>query len=202
MGRQNSTMTTGISALVFGKQGRHEDGNSGVIMQELTGYQLTQLAVFTDQMPRFQNSLKHHININQLAEISASVRAPDMLLLRPELTKFWLVRRQGKDQSILKALEQYFPMDLTGSKVVIQLSGSDTIRLINRFCAVDLSCSSGKFLATAIHHVPIHILKNSATGYVLFLPRSYAESLAELLHRAAMQFGVDVKSVAEWDIMG
>ena len=44
MNRQNNKMTTGISALVLGKQGRHEDGRSGVIMQELTGYQLVQLA--------------------------------------------------------------------------------------------------------------------------------------------------------------
>ena len=80
------------------------------------------------------------------------------------------------------------------------LSGADAARLINRFCAVDLSCSKGKFLATALHHVPVHILKSSATAYLLFLPRSYAESLAELLYHSALQFGVDVKSVAEWSM--
>ena len=31
MNRQNNKMTTGISALVLGKKGRHEDGRSGVI---------------------------------------------------------------------------------------------------------------------------------------------------------------------------
>ena len=58
----------------------------------------------------------------------------------------------------------------------------------------------GKFLATALHHVPVHILKSSATAYLLFLPRSYAESLAQLLYHSALQFGVDVKSVAEWSM--
>ena len=200
MDRRNIKMKIGISALVLGKQGRHEDGRSGVIMQELTGYQLVQLAVFPDQMPRFQKSLMQLTNIDQLADISASARTPKMLLLRPEFTKFWLVRKRGEGQTLVKALAHYFPLDLTGSKVVIRLSGADAARLINRFCAVDLSCPKGKFLATALHHVPVHILKSSATAYLLFLPRSYAESLAELLYHSALQFGVDVKSVAEWSM--
>ncbi len=200
MDRQNSKMTTGISGLFLGKQGRHEDDRPGVIMQELTGYQLTQLAVFPEQMPKFQTGLMQLINIDQLADISASARTSDVLLLRPEFTKFWLVRQRGEESTLSQALAQYFPLDLTGSKVVMRLSGADAARLINRFCAVDLGCPKGKFLATAIHHVPVHILKASATAYLLFLPRSYAESLAELLHHSALQFGVDVKSVAEWDI--
>ena len=200
MNRQNNKMTTGISALVLGKQGRHEDGRSGVIMQELTGYQLVQLAVFPDQIPRFQTSLTQLINIDQLADISSSARTSNMILLRPEFTKFWLVRQRGGEQTFFKALAHYFPLDLTGSKVVVRLSGAYAARLINRFCAVDLSCPKGKFLATALHHVPVHILKSSATAYLLFLPRSYAESLAELLCHSALQFGVDVKSVAEWSM--
>ena len=200
MDRQNSKMTTGISGLVLGKQGRHEYDRPGVIMQELTGYQLTQLAVFPEQMPKFQTGLMQLINIDQLADISVSARTSDVLLLRPEFTKFWLVRQRGEESTLSQALAQYFPLDLTGSKVVMRLSGADAARLINRFCAVDLGCPKGKFLATAIHHVPVHILKASATAYLLFLPRSYAESLAELLHHSALQFGVDVKSVAEWDI--
>ena len=200
MNGRNDKMTTGISALVLGKQGRHEEGRSGVIMQELTGYQLVQLAVFPDQMSRFRASLMQLINIDQLADISASARTSNMLLLRPEFTKFWLVRKRGEKQPLFKALAHYFPLDLTGSKVVMRLSGADAAQLMNRFCAVDLSCPKGKFLATALHHVPVHILKSSATAYLLFLPRSYAESLAELLYHSALQFGVDVKSVAEWSI--
>ena len=202
MDRQYDKTTTGIAVLVPGKQGKYENGLAGVIMQELMGYQLIQLSVFPEQMHRFQTSLKQHINIDQLADISVSVRASDMLLLRPEFTKFWLVRQRGEEQTLFKALAHYFPLDLTGSKVVVQLSGEDAARLINRFCAVDLRCHVGKFLATALHHVPIHILKTSASVYLLFLPRSYAESLAELIHHAALQFGVEVKSVAEWAIKG
>ena len=169
-------------------------------MQELTGHQLVQRAVFPDQIPRFQTSLMQRINIDQLADISSSARTSNMLLLRPEFTKFWLVRQRGEEQTLFKALAHYFPLDLTGSKVVMRLSGADAARLINRFCAVDLSCSKGEFLATALHPVPVHILKSSATAYLLFLPRSYAESLAELLYHSALQFGVDVKSVAEWSM--
>ena len=94
------------------------------------------------------------INIDQLADISSSARTSNMILLRPEFTKFWLVRAGWRANSF-KALAHYFPLDLTGSKVVMRLSGADAARLINRFCAVDLSCPKGKFLATALHHVPV-----------------------------------------------
>ena len=140
MNGQNNKKTTGISALVIGKQGRLEDGRSGVIMQELTGYQLVQLAVFPDQIPRFQTSLMQLTNIDQLADISSSARTSNMILLRPEFTKFWLVRQRGGEQTLFKDLAHYFPLDLTGSKVVVRLSGANAARLINRFCAVDLSC--------------------------------------------------------------
>ena len=76
MDRWNSKTTTGISGLALGKQGRHEDGRPGVIMQELTGYQLTQLAVFPEQMPKFQTGLMQLINFDQLADISSSAALP------------------------------------------------------------------------------------------------------------------------------
>ena len=200
MSMQRDKTKTGIAALPLGKRGKNRDGRCGVIMQELTGYQLLQFAVFSDQMPQFKTNIKKYINIDQLADISASVRTSDMLLMRPEFGKFWLVRQQGGVQAFSSAMSHYFPLDLTGSKVMLRLSGVDAARLINRFCAVDLSGPPGKFLATALHHVPIHILKIAGSGYLLLLPRSFAQSLAELLHHAALQFGVDVKSVAEWGI--
>ena len=108
MDRQNSKMTTGISGLVLGKQGRHEYDRPGVIMQELTGYQLTQLAVFPEQMPKFQTGLMQLINIDQLADISVSARTSDVLLLRPEFTKFWLVRQRGEEQTLFNQLTASF----------------------------------------------------------------------------------------------
>ncbi|MEC7208812.1 MAG: hypothetical protein VXW11_07005, partial [Pseudomonadota bacterium] len=95
-------------------------------------------------------------------------------------------------------LARYFPLDFSGSRVLLKLSGRDAQTLINRFCAVNLSCESGRFLATGIHHVPVHILKRAETDYVLFLPRSFAESLSETLHHTALQFGVEVRRPASW----
>ena len=79
MNGQNNKMTTGISALVLGKQGRHEDGRSGVIMQELTGYQLVQLAVFPDQMHGFARDLyrRHAVLTAQtFGQIHGAIKQP------------------------------------------------------------------------------------------------------------------------------
>ena len=54
MNRQQNKMTT--LPKLCSVLGRHEDGRSGVIMQELTAIVPVQLCFFPDQIPRFQTS--------------------------------------------------------------------------------------------------------------------------------------------------
>ena len=202
MADNTAIKTAGLTHLELGKQGNVGGRRPGVTFQELTGVQLVQMAVFPDQMRGFKTSFKRQTGCAGLPEMSSSYRDKAGLVVRPELTKFWLLRSASAGLLPETALAKYFPLDLTGSKVLLRLSGAQAKTLINRFCAVDLSGEAGLFLATGLHHIPLHILKQAEADFIVFLPRSYAESLAETLHHTARQFGVEVKRSAAWSKLG
>ena len=198
MAEAKSIKTTGVTGLELGKQGNLEAGRPAVIFQELTGVSLLQLAVFPEQLAGFKTSFKRQTGVADLPQMSSSYCDQAGLVVRPELTKFWWLCPASADALTAGALAKYFPLDLSASRVLLKLSGAQAQTVINRFCAVDLSVEAGQFLATGIHHVPVHILKQTDTDFILFLPRSFSESLAETLHHTARQFGVEVKRPADW----
>ena len=202
MADNSSEKIVGISGLPSGKAGKREQGRAAVTMTELTSVSLLQLAVFPEQMKGFRTSFKRQTGIGDLPDFSDSVQDKNGLVVRPEITKFWLLRAASASPVTAPSLAKYFPLDLSGSRVFLRLRGPQAAALINRFCAVDLSVPPGRFIATGMHHVGIHILKQAEADFVLFLPRSFAESLAETLYHSALQFGVEVNRPAAWRGLG
>ena len=192
----------GISGLPGGKAGYLHNGRAGVSITELTGATLLQLAVFPEQMKGFKAQFKRQTGMPGLPEFAGSLQDKNGLVLRPEITKFWLLRSASAGPVTTPSLARYFPLDLTGSRVLLRLSGPQADTLINRFCAIDLTVAPGRFMATGMHHVALHILKQTDTDFMLFLPRSFAESLAETLYHSALQFGVEVTRPAAWRALG
>ena len=198
MAEEKPMKTSGIAGLELGKQGYLDGKRPAAIFQELTGVNLVQFAVFPEQLRSFKTSFKRQTGITDLPQMSSSIDDEAGLVVRPELTKFWLLRPSAAADLDISALEKYFPLDLTGSRVFLKISGEQAQTVINRFCAVDLSGADGQFLATGFHHVPMHILKQTQDQFVFILPRGFSESLAETLHHTARQFGVEVKRPADW----
>ena len=198
MAEAKSMKTNGVTGLEIGKQGNLNGRRPAVTFQELIGVSLLQFAVFPEQFRGFKTSFKRQTGVADLPQMSSSYRDQAGLVVRPEFTKFWLLRPSSAEAVAAAALAKYFPLDLTGSRVLLKIGGEQAKTVINRFCAVDLSGEAGQFLATGLHHVPVHILKIAQTEFILFLPRSFSESLAETLHHTARQFGVEVKRPADW----
>lgn len=188
----------GVTGLELGKQGNLQSGRPSVVFQELTGFKLFQFAVFPEQFRGFKTSFKRQTGMTDLPDMSSSYSDMAGLVVRPELTKFWWLRSASAEDLTENTLSKYFPLDLSASRVLLKVSGEHAQTVINRFCAVNVSGEAGQFLATGIHHVPVHILKQADSVFILFLPRSFSESLAETLYHTARQFGVEVKRPADW----
>lgn len=186
----------GLARLVPGRYG--SGGKAGVEMTELSGATITQLAFFPEQVTAVKSMLKRQFKLLQLPDFSASSQTEDRLCLRPEINKLWLVTAQPVMADLPASIAKYYPIDISASKVCLQLSGSEAASLINRQAAVDLSCPDGQFMATGMHHIGIHILKMSSENYILFIPSSFAESLAHNLFEIACQFGVRVSKPVRW----
>ena len=78
------------------------------------------------------------------------------------------------------------------TKTILKLSGDKSLELLNRLCSLELSKQNVFYQTTSVHHVSIGIYKNGRNSFYLFLPRSFALSLFDLIFQISLQFGVKV----------
>lgn len=187
-----------LSAGWHGKKG----GKPGVEFTELHGFTITQIAFFPEQKAAAKAVLKRQFSVPQMPEPTSTCRTNEFLCLRPELGKLWLVSEKPILADLPASMNKYYPLDISASKLCLLVSGPKASSLINRQAAVDLSCPDGQFIATGMHHVGVHILKISEDRYLLMLPSSFAESLADGLFDIACQFGVQIHKPAKGSIKG
>ena len=85
--------------------------------------------------------------------------------------------------------------DLSFSRICINISGDRASNLLNHFLPLDLReshFSFGSSASSAIHHVGVTLWKKES-GYDVFVPRSFAVSIWELLFETSLQYGCIVK---------
>lgn len=114
-------------------------------------------------------------------------------LLRIEPLKWWLLGTELPEI----AAEIGSCIDLSHSRTRIRVTGSNARELLNRHLPLDLSLSnfpSGCVASSAVHHVGVTLWHNEL-GYDLFIPRSFAVSVWEVLLKSALQFGVQVLQI-------
>ncbi len=190
-----------FTRLVKGRHGK-KVGKPGVELTELTGLRITQIAFFPEQITAAKVMLKRQFSLDVMAEPASSYSANGFLCLRPEITKLWLISEHPILAELPASMGKYYPLDISASKIFLLISGPESGTLINRQTAIDLSCPDGQFMATGIHHVGVHILKISEDRYLVMLPFSFAESLADGLFNIACQFGVQINKMANGSING
>mgnify|MGYP005643036189 CR=1 FL=1 len=110
--------------------------------------------------------------------------------LRVEALKWWLL---GVEPSPLDA-ETGVTLDISHSRTRVLVSGPEAPACLNRLLPIDLRQDRfvvNQVASGGIHHVGVTLWR-SKTGYELFLPRGFAESLWELLIETAEQFGLEI----------
>ena len=74
--------------------------------------------------------------------------------------------------------------DQSDSWVILELSGADSLRLLERICPLDLNPSSfpgGAVARTVIEHFAVILLRTGPDTFLLLSPRSFAESFAAMI---------------------
>jgi heterotetrameric sarcosine oxidase gamma subunit len=83
--------------------------------------------------------------------------------------------------------------DLSHGRVILRLDGEAAAALLAKCVALDLheaGFPSGRFAQTMIHHIDIGLHRLSRTSFEIWVLRSFAESLAEWLLDAGLEFGL------------
>ncbi len=189
-------------------KGHLSEGNFGLVgsygpqvtLSEVIGMKLFQLSVFARQMREFSTYSQTRFGIETLPGPSTSMRGKSCLIIRAEATKFWVASRQELVTSLPVKTGAYYPTDMTGSKTIVRVAGSSAASTLNRMCALDLTAGEGAFLATGMHHVPVHIHCRSKEMFELLIPRSFGLSITQSLFDISQQFGVRVTAPVNWTL--
>ncbi|MGC6517033.1 MAG: hypothetical protein ACON49_03305 [Candidatus Puniceispirillaceae bacterium] len=157
-----------------------------VIISERRHLMITQLSFFASQMAKLKKQLAV-FDVQDIPSFSNVEASSLVMAVRVEMEKIWLVSEQSHEA--LK--KEFYPLDLSSAKSVMRLSGPRAGDVMARLCAVDFRDDTRCFYATAIHHVGVHIHHHHDI-YDIYMPRSFGESLAELVIDISRQYHVQM----------
>lgn len=185
-------MVDRVSALAgHNRPGHHGDpAQTGVILREVAGLVLHQVAAWRDSIDTVGDSLAQLIGADTVAGPGRAVRGSRGAMLRIEPMKWWLV---GSTAPAFDAV-QAVTLDLSHSRCRVCVSGDAAAEFLNRHFPLDLREASfpvGAVASSATHHVGVTLWR-SQDGYELFMPRGFALSLWEGFVESAQQFGVEI----------
>ena len=166
-------------------------GDPGVVMQEIKGLTLHQVAAWPHTLPEVGSVLAQQLGTDHFAGPGHASVGKKGAMLRIEPLKWWLLDHAPPEFNTDSAVV----LDLSHARSHMRISGPSAADLLNRHCPLDLR--SGVYpvnavAASMIHHVGI-TLWHSTNGYELFIPRGFALSIWQGLVDSAQQFGLEIK---------
>jgi len=168
-----------------------ESGNPGVLVDEIHGLQMWQVAAWPDSMDAVAGKLAAHSDLGAPPGPGRAAVGESVVLLRTGPLKWWWL---GTRAPALDP-EAGTVLDLSHSRTRLRLSGPQARACLNRLVSLDLRDASfpiDSVATTTMHHVAV-TMWHSTQGLELFLPRGFAASLWQVLLDTAVQFGVQVR---------
>lgn len=191
-------MTTDtIRSIVHYAEGRFgPDGPCGVLLQEQTGAIITQFSFFKNQ----KAAVTKYLSASCAASLPGpgqSAAADKAVIARIEPQKIWHI---GVSAPNIQGADAFYPLDMSGARRILDITGPDAAHVMARLCSADLresSFATGQMLSTGMHHVGVQVLRLDS-GFRVIIPRSFAESLFDLIADISAQFGVEIKKPAPY----
>ncbi|MCV2874557.1 hypothetical protein OEZ71_19835 [Defluviimonas sp. WL0050] len=187
-------MADGISAvkshLAPGRTG--PSGAAGVRIAEIRPLTLVQFAAWPDTLAETGAEAAKAAGAKAAPGPGRAVTGTHGVLLRVEPLKWWLVGDTG--EAPLPDAGSGAVLDLSQSRTRLNVSGKLAARLLNHVLPIDLSDNAfpeNSVASTAFHHVGVTLWRDGE-GFTVFLPRSFAASLCEILTESAAQYGLEI----------
>ena len=176
---------SGLEAL-FAKQPASDNGVIDVVITERRDVKILQLSYFESQEAALKKQLAI-FGISDIPHFSQFKTGKKASVARVEMEKIWLIA----DVMPAACDAKFYPLDLSSARNVIRVSGPRALDVMARICAVDFRDKTRNFYATNMHHVGVHIHHHDDV-FDIYMPRSFAESLTELLIDISRQYHVQM----------
>jgi sarcosine oxidase subunit gamma len=153
---------------------------------------LVQAEGWEGTLARFEHELSQALGFPLPAAVGETTRHAGLLAIRVAPRRFWLVCESAA------AAWQYSPdpelgccLALTQGQVRLRLAGRRVRDVLAKCLALDWSspaAAPGRGVRTALHRVPVLLLRTGEWECELLVPRGFAESLSGMLLDEAAEF--------------
>lgn len=165
-------------------QGGHSQPD--VVISERRDTFIQQLSFFGSQSSSLTKQLAQ-FGIKSIPDFSQIKLGRQVNVARVEMEKIWLISASPLSD-ISRA---FYPLNLSSARAILRVSGPRAPDLMARLCAVDFRDKSRNFVGTSMHHVGVHIHVQDGV-FDIYMPRSFAASLADYIIDIASQYHVQM----------
>lgn len=176
----------------------------GIILKDLPGRDLVQIGVWRETLEEARGTLELAIGFAVPSDTRRSIRDGQITVFMIAPDKYWIAAPAA--DGWLKKLQTAVPIalgvvtELGHARSVLRISGPSARELMARHVAIDLDPSAfpaGDFASTGIHGIGVLLHHyGDVAGHPIFdlyLPRTFAASLAEAIAETAEPYGTQIE---------
>ncbi|NCF46569.1 MAG: hypothetical protein GWP24_03235 [Alphaproteobacteria bacterium] len=151
---------------------------------------ITQIAIWPETISEFQNYINTQKITGDFLHPSTVCQIEDARFVRVEPLKWWLL---NDENDVFQSLSEDIAvrLDLSHSFVQLKISGKKACSILSHHIPVDMRDAPfpiNKLITTSLHHVGIKLWRAQDCWYI-FMPRSFSESLWQLICKTAERYG-------------
>lgn len=183
---------------------RHAAAGAALVMGEVRGDSLVQVASFPRHRREMEASLARHLGVSLPEDGRRTVRSGGLTIWRTGMEQFWLRDRPGRDRSgefvTLVGPAQGAVTPLSHSRTCLYLEGAPAASVLAKTLTIDLSERAFPVDASAmtgLHHTPVLVHRTSAARYEILVMRTFAVSVWEWLLDLAAEHRPKVEVAAD-----
>jgi len=181
-------------ALLPGQYGKV--GPIGIFLMERRAITVYQIAAWRDSAEIVLSGICQKIAAPEIPGNGQAVTGRAGVVLSVQPLKWWMF---GNSPFGSFDPDQAEIVELSHALTCVHVAGEQAAVLLNRHIPLDLrqsQCPENTVLSTGFHHVGVTLWRR-ATGFDVFLPQSFAETLVSLLCTSAEQFGYEIQQADE-----
>ena len=151
---------------------------------------ITQIAIWPETTSEFQNYINTQKTKGDFLNPGTVCQIENARFVRVEPLKWWLL---NDENDVFQSMSEDIAMrlDLSHSFVQLKISGKNARSILSHHIPVDMRDAPfpiNKLVTTSLHHVGIKLWRAQDCWYI-FMPRSFSESLWQLICKTAEGYG-------------
>ena len=151
---------------------------------------ITQIAIWPETISEFQKYINTQKITGDFLHPGTVCHIENARFVRVEPLKWWLL---NDENDVFQSMSEDIAMrlDLSHSFVQLKISGKNARAILSHHISVDMRDAPfpiNKLVTTSLHHVGIKLWRAQNCWYI-FMPRSFSESLWQLICKTAEGYG-------------